>query len=115
MRSYINFHRILKKTDEGFSLLEILAVLVIIAVLVGIAIPIYASTQQAVKDTADDANVRILNSATLQWMMADEDNNSKVETTASLRPKLAGYLAEWPVSPNGYSYGLENGVWKVGE
>lgn len=101
-----------KKSDAGFALLELMIVVVIIAILIGIALPIYASSVQTVKDRTDEANVRILNSATLQWMMAAEGNNPKTETTASLRVKLAGYVQSWPVSPNGKNYVLGNdGIW----
>ncbi len=103
-----------KKSDKGFALPELMAVLIIIAVLVSIAVPIFASSVQNARNRADEANVRILNSATLQWMMADEGNNPKAENTASLRGKLAGpYVQGWPVSPNGKSYVLVNGIWET--
>ena len=92
-------------------LMELLTVMFIIAVLVVIAVPIYNSAQQGVRDRVDEANVRILNSATQQWIMADEGNDAMVESTASLKSKLSTYLSLWPESPNNKVYKLVNGSW----
>ena len=101
------------KRRDGFALMELLTVLIIIAVLVAIAVPIYNSTVQTAKDRIDEANVKILNSATLQWMLEDKNNDPRNETTDSLKFKLTGYLMEWPVSPNNKVFVLDNGLWKV--
>lgn len=94
-----------------------LTVIVIIAILVAIAVPVYNSTNQTTKDRADEANVRILNSATLQWVLADDANDPRGAgiDTASLKTKLEGvYVMDWPVSPNSSkTYVLDNGFWKV--
>jgi len=51
---------------RGFSLVELLVVVVVIAVLMAIAVPVYRSTEQTARDRVDEANVKILDSATLQ-------------------------------------------------
>jgi len=105
------------RSRGGFTLVELLTVLSIIVILVAIAVPIYNLSQQSAKDKADESNVRILNSATLQWMLKNEANDSRGEgiNTETLKAKLEGvYVMEWPVSPNdGKSYVLDNGFWKV--
>ena len=101
------------KRRDGFSLVELLMVLSIIAVLVAIVVPIYNSTVQTARDRTDEANIKILNSATLQWMLADKSNDPRNETKDTLKPKLADYLMEWPVSPNNKAFVLDNGLWKV--
>jgi type IV pilus assembly protein PilA len=98
---------------EGFTFVELMIVVTIIAVLVAIAVPIYESTIHMVRERTDDANVRILNSATLQWVLANDTNDPRNETTETLEPELAPYLMEWPVSPNGKAYVLDDGLWKV--
>jgi prepilin-type N-terminal cleavage/methylation domain-containing protein len=102
-----------RKHSSGFALLELLAVLIIIAILVSIAVPLYASTNQTAKDRADEANVRILNSATLQWMMADEGNDPRTVAESTLKAELLGkFVQGWPVSPNGKLYVLgADGTW----
>lgn len=112
----------MKKTSKsivynknGFSLIELTVVLIIIAILVAIAVPIYQSSQQAARDRVDEANVRILNSATLQWILEDETNDPRNMNTGSLKIELEGkYVNEWPVSPNGKTYELSTeGLWEV--
>jgi len=91
-----------------------MTVVIIIAVLLAIAVPVFNSTQQKARDRTDEANVKILNSATLQWVLANEANDPRDYETDTLKPELAGYLLEWPKSPNdGKEYVLENGLWKV--
>lgn len=104
-----------KSNNKGFSLIELVAVMVIIAILVAIAIPIYNSSQQTARDKTDEANVKILNSATLPWVLADEGNDPRDYETETLKSELDGiYIVNWPVSPNSKNYVLdENGLWKV--
>lgn len=98
----------------GFSLVEVMMVLVIIMVLTAIAIPLYDTVQQSARDRVDLANTRILNGATHQWMMTHEDNDPSRHTTESLRQEIEDRLIEgWPESPNGGTYVLEDGKWQV--
>lgn len=106
------------RSRSGFALVELLTVLIVIAILVAIAVPLYNSTQQTARDRADEANVRILNSATLQWMLADEANDPRGEGVDAvfLETELKGnYVMEWPVSPNDKTYKLDEvqGYWIV--
>lgn len=92
--------------------LELMAVLVIIILLVYLAIPYYNSTLQLVRDRVDEANIRILNSATLQWLLADEAHDPQNIDTVDLQAELINdYLLDWPISPNRRRYELEDGQW----
>jgi prepilin-type N-terminal cleavage/methylation domain-containing protein len=53
------------KRHEGFVLVELMTVLIIIAVLAAISVPIYDLILQTIRNRTDEANARILNSATL--------------------------------------------------
>ncbi len=69
------------RRQQGFTLIELMVVVVIIGILVSIGILVYGGVQQRARDTADEANVRTLNSATLQWMMQDESNDPRVRAS----------------------------------
>ena len=96
-----------------------LTVLVIIAILVAIAVTIYNSTQQTARDRADEANVRILNSATLQWMLENKDNDPRNISGEDLEDIIIDrFVKEWPKSPNSnkdYDLDEDKGYWVVVE
>ena len=55
------------KSEKGFTLVELMVVVVIIAVLVAIAIPIYQGIQRTAAESAHDANVRTLKGSGAIW------------------------------------------------
>lgn len=107
------------RSKGGFALVELLTVLVIIAILVAIAVTIYNSTQQTARDRADEANVRILNSATLQWMLENKDNDPRNISGEDLEDIIIDrFVKEWPKSPNSnkdYDLDEDKGYWVVVE
>ncbi len=62
--------RMLKRDSKGFTLVELMVVLLIIGILVAIAIPIYNSTQLKAKERACDANIRTIEGAAAQYYSA---------------------------------------------
>ena len=93
--------------------MELVTVIIIIGILVSIAILMYDGTQTRAHEAVDEANVRILNSCTLDWMMDDENNDPREHDTASLRNELEGeYVDGWPESPSGAEYRLSDGRWE---
>jgi len=46
-------------------------------------------------------------------VLADEGNDPRRESTATLAPELAPYLQDWPVSPNDKAYVLDGGQWRT--
>lgn len=60
--------------QRGFTLVELMIVVLIIGILVAIAIPVYNSTQKKAKETACKANIRMIKSAIVQKELATEGN-----------------------------------------
>jgi len=58
---------------RGFTLIELMVVILIIGVLVTIAIPVYNSTQEKAKETACRANIRMIKGAIVQAELDGEE------------------------------------------
>jgi len=57
------FMRLMGRNNKGFTLVELMVVVIIIGILVTIAIPVYTGAQEKAQITAIQANSRIVNSA----------------------------------------------------
>lgn len=101
-----NFCRALKN-DKGFTLVELMVVLVIIGILVAIAVPIYNKTQATAEERACQANLRILEGAVAQYQL---DNDGALPTELSVSD-LSDYIkdAEDMKCPSEGDYSINNG------
>ena len=105
----MNIFQKAKKNQKGFTLVELMVVVVIIGILVAIAIPVYNNTLANAKEKADKANVRIIEGAVAMYL------SEKGKLPDDLKELVtAGYLAKEPVSPyrkseeeDGPDYGIE--------
>lgn len=92
--------RKVRKDNRGFTLVELMVVVVIIGVLTAIAIPVYNASTDRAKKGACEANLRMLDSALQQYYM----NNPEADplTPDDARSHLEDYFSDgFPECPSG--------------
>lgn len=77
------------KKNKGFTLIELVIVIAIIAILISIAAMKYSSTNLAAEAAAHNANVKVLKSAGILYLIDHPDSKGKVDVEA-LKPYLEG-------------------------
>ena len=90
------------KSKKGFTLVELMVVVVIIGILTAIAIPVYNSVTVKAEKNACEANLRTINGMKAQWQMMDEDE--RPETFAEM---FQGGVI--PSCPGGGTYDNDDG------
>lgn len=77
------------KKNKGFTLIELVIVIAIIAILISIAAMRYSSTNLAAEAAAHNANVKVLKSAGILYLIDHPDSKGEVNVEA-LKPYLEG-------------------------
>ena len=84
------------KKQEGFTLVELTIVVVILGILAGIGVQQYANVQERAKGAAHNANLRIISSAVDMYVMLEGEAPTGIDDLIE-----KGYLQEVPVNPFG--------------
>lgn len=96
--------RKLRQEEQGFTLVELVVVVVILGILAGVGIQQFGNVQERARQSAHEANVKVLTSAAQMYALL-----TGVESTTTIRKPtdeeqgknelVPDYLAEWPNSP----------------
>ncbi|MDO7788645.1 competence type IV pilus major pilin ComGC [Desulforamulus aquiferis] len=89
------------KNRKGFTLVELMVVVVIIGILAAIAVPLYNNSQQTAERRAVEANLRIIDGAISQY----QANNSGGNPT-DLAALVGTYLQSTPTGPGSATYSV---------
>ena len=95
-------NNIKSKRLKGFTLVELIIVIAILAILAAIAIPKYNKSRQRSLVTAHNSNVKVLESAAMNYLA-----NDGTGTTWKNGTDAKEYVADYPEVPKGIK-GLEN-------
>lgn len=85
--------------QKGFTLTEVMLVVVIIGILVAIGMPIYKQSTAQANRKAVEANLRSIESAIMQYGSTNEGAIPEEED-------LLIYFQNWPIGPDGVEYGI---------
>jgi type IV pilus assembly protein PilA len=104
--------KMFKKGEKGFSLVELMVVIVIIGVLIAIAIPVYRNTTEKAELRACHANQRMIEGAASQYAMNEGIDIEEVDEI----DKLNVYFSDGvPKCPSGAVYSITDGKVTCGE
>ena len=98
--------KMLKNNEKGFSLVELMVVVVIIGVLVAIAIPVYNRTTDKAEKGACHANQRMIEGAASQYAMNEGISIDEVDNIEAL-DEYFNYGT--PTCPSGGTYNIVDG------
>ncbi len=85
--------------EKGFTLIEIMVVVIIISILIMIAIPVYNITRANAQEKTCQANQRIVEGAAVMWYMAAPGRDMANVTLGNLEPYWQSEVA--PLCPLG--------------
>ncbi len=97
--------KMLKNNEKGFSLVELMVVVVIIGVLVAIAIPVYNITTDRAEKGACHANQRMIEGAASQHAM----NTGKSINEVGINDLNEYFNDGRPTCPSGGTYNIVDG------
>lgn len=100
MRNLMN-----RRRERGFTLVEIMIVVLIIGILLAIAVPSFISARERSRANACRSNLRQIQAAKEQWAMATNQGPTAEPSWANLVPE---FIQQQPSCPSGGNYTIGN-------
>lgn len=94
-----------KRREGGFTLVEIMIVVLIIGILLAIAIPNFMTAREKSRAKSCVANLKQIDAAKEQWAMDNNKQNGDAVTMGDLVPT---YIKNTPTCPSGGTYTVGN-------
>ena len=93
--------RKLLKKQEGFTLVELMIVVVILGILAGIGVQQYGNIQERAREAAHAANKKVLTNAANMWLIMNGGFEEEEKTFKGANNELVSqyYVDEWPTVP----------------
>lgn len=91
------------KKNKGFTLVEIMIVVLIIGILLAIAVPNFIRARETSRGRTCVANLRQIEAAKEQWAMENQKTGADVAAQADLAGANA-YMKTFPTCPSGGTY-----------
>lgn len=93
----------LGKTNRGFTLVEIMIVILIIGVLMAIAVPSFVQARQSGRKSSCLGNLKVISNAKEQWAMDNKKSNGDTVGFTDLVGSTL-YIKSTPSCPEGGTY-----------
>jgi len=92
------------RKEEGFTLVELMVVVLIIGILVAIAIPVFNAASASARQRTCQANQRTYEGAVEQYLAADPANTLPADFAAANGVLVPDFIKEIPTCPSAGAY-----------